>query len=256
MPAVTILRLPRVSRAAIVGSGTRKSRAMSAVVTPDDEPQRERAGDLGGQRRVAAHQHEAQHGRRRRGHRGRPYRAAAAVACGVDDQQGPACAPPSPRRAAGRAPAAGPRSSARPRAGPGCRRAARCAPRPRRHPPARPRRGRADGTARGGGRPGGPTPRAPSGRERLVRRHCGSYPSILMTGRISTVYAGGSSRRRRDRRVEVGQLDVVVAADLLGELGERAVGDGARAVGVGRSVVAVSASPSAALPRCAPCSST
>ena len=30
--------------------------------------------------------------------------------------------------------------------------------------------------------------------ERLVGRHCGSYPSILITGRISTVYAGGSSR--------------------------------------------------------------
>ena len=31
-------------------------------------------------------------------------------------------------------------------------------------------------------------------REGLVRRHVGSYPSIVMTGRISTVYAGGSSR--------------------------------------------------------------
>ena len=30
--------------------------------------------------------------------------------------------------------------------------------------------------------------------ERLVGRHCGSYPSILITGRTSTVYAGGSSR--------------------------------------------------------------
>ena len=30
-------------------------------------------------------------------------------------------------------------------------------------------------------------------REGVVRRHCGSYPSILITGRISTVYAGGSS---------------------------------------------------------------
>ena len=60
MPAVTILRLPRVSRAAMVGSGTRKSRAMSAVVTPTTSRSASALADLGRERRVAAHQHQAQ----------------------------------------------------------------------------------------------------------------------------------------------------------------------------------------------------
>ena len=160
---------------------------MSAVVTPEHQPQRERAGDLRGQRRVAAHQHQAQH---------------------VVVDEVPGVGPHRPERL--RSTSASTTSSG------ACARRHRLGPQPVEHP--------APG---GGHQPGrGPVRHAVARpgarrrldgirqrvldevepaelreeqgdqaapllahrrRERLVGRHCGSYPSILITGRTSTV---------------------------------------------------------------------
>ena len=60
MPASRILRLARTSRCAIVGSGTRKARAISAVVEAAQRAQRQRHLRLGRERRVAAGEDQLQ----------------------------------------------------------------------------------------------------------------------------------------------------------------------------------------------------
>ena len=60
MPAWRILRLARTSRWAIVGSGTRNARAISAVVRPGKRAQRQRDLGIARQRRVTAREDEAQ----------------------------------------------------------------------------------------------------------------------------------------------------------------------------------------------------
>ena len=104
MRASRILPLARTSRCAIVASGTRNARAISAVVQAAEQAQRER--DLGGgrERRVAAGEDQPQpvvgHGSLLGA--GRVARRASSAACGL------AVVARRPRGAAGRSPGCGP----------------------------------------------------------------------------------------------------------------------------------------------------
>ena len=230
MPAVTILRLPRVSRAAIVGSGTRKSRAMSAVVTPTTSRSASAlatSGARAGWQHISTRRSTSSSTRSPGSARTEPDVAAASASTTSSGTLRAAIA------------SARSRSSTR-------RRAAVMQPRrgPLRDAVARPgARGRLHGVGEGvldeveaaelREEEGDEAPPllAHRRREGVVRRHCGSYPSILITGRISTVYAGGSSEAAAIAASRSGRRRRRSSRRPAGALGEGAIGDGAGTVG-------------------------